>query len=135
MKKKSETEALKEAIILMQNKQENDLALLKEQFHLSAEKLKPANLIKGAISNVSPGDIKNSLINNALGLTTGYLSRKVLLGATHHPVKKILGTLVQFAVAGLVAKNSDTIRSKGMDLFRALLGKKDRAAEPEMQPE
>lgn len=37
----NETDALNKSILLLQNKQEDELVLLKEQFHITYESLKP----------------------------------------------------------------------------------------------
>lgn len=122
MKKKNETDTLNQTIISLQNKQAQELKSLKEQFHLTYESLKPINLIKNTIAQVTESpEIKNNLVNNAIGLTTGYLSKKVLFGASHNPIKKVLGTLLQFAIANVVSKHSDTIKSTGENLLHRFL--------------
>jgi hypothetical protein len=40
-------------------------------------------------------------------MTTGYLTKKVLLGGTHNPIKRILGTILQFAITNIVTKQSE----------------------------
>jgi|ERR1019366_1002579 hypothetical protein len=122
MKKKNETEALNERIVLLQNKQALELKILKEQFHLTYESLKPNNLLKSTVHEVvSSPDIKDKILNNVIGLATGYLSRKVLLRASHNPIKNILGTVLQFAIANVVAKHSDTIKSTGENILQHIL--------------
>lgn len=114
MKKSSESEALTESIHRLQKRQLHELALLKNQFHLTYESLKPVNLIKHTFKEVSSStEIKDGVLNNVVGLTTGYLTKAVLIGSSANPIKRVLGTLLQFAVATLVARNSDSIRSIG----------------------
>ncbi|MDP1725230.1 MAG: hypothetical protein Q8M15_00500 [Bacteroidota bacterium] len=116
------TDILKETIVLTQYNQAQELERLKEQFHLAVESLKPVNLLKSAFQKVvaSP-EIKNNLVNDAIGLTTGYLSKKVLVGATHNPIKKLFGVLLQFTIAHVVAKHSDTIKSAGAMLLQRFM--------------
>ena len=122
MKNKNETDTLNETIVLLQNKRADELKLLKEQFYLTYESLKPINIIKSTVHEVtSSPDIKNSLLNNIIGLTTGFLSKKVIIGTTNNPIKKILGTLFQFAIANIVSKHSDTIKSAGGNLLHRIL--------------
>lgn len=105
MKNINQTEALKNAIALLESKQAEELKLLRHQFNNTYDSLKPMNLIKKGFQDItSLPDIKNGLLNNAIGLATGYLSKKVLIGATRNPIKRILGTVLEFAVAGLVTK-------------------------------
>lgn len=131
MKMKNETDALNETIVLLQNKRAEELKLLKEQFHLTYESLKPINLIKSTFHEVTASpEIKNNILNNAIGLTTGYLSRKVLVGASHNPIKKIFGILLQFAIANVVSKHTDTIKSAGENLLHRIF-KNGKEASPE----
>ena len=105
MKKKTATADLKETIALLKVREAQELQVLKEQFHLTYENLKPMNLITNSLkaATAAPG-FKGTLVKAALGLATGYLSKKLLFGAAQKPVKKILGTLFELGVASLVAK-------------------------------
>ena len=85
---------------------------MKEQFYVTYESLKPFNLVKNTLSQVaSSPEIKNNIVNNVIGLTTGFLTKKILVGASHNPIKRILGVLLQFAIANVVSRHSDSIRS------------------------
>lgn len=123
----SELEALKQTIVFLENKQAHEYSQLKEHFHVAFESLKPVNLIKKTLSEVSASpDIKDNILNNAIGLTTGYLSRKVLLGSSLNPVKNILGTVLQFAVANIVSKHTDNIKSTGSNILQRIFKSRAR---------
>ena len=127
MKNKNATEALNESITLLENKRTEELKLLKEQLHLVHDNLKPINLLKSTFHEItSSPDIKNNIVSNAIGITTGYLTKKVLFGAARNPVTKLVGTLLQFAVTNVVSKHSDAIKSTGEDLlFRFIKHRKE----------
>lgn len=36
----------------------------------------------------SVSGLKSTLVSNAIGLTTGHLSKEIVLGGNHNPVKK-----------------------------------------------
>jgi hypothetical protein len=111
MKKSNETDTLNEAIVLLENKQAIELISLKQQFELTYESLKPLNIIKSVFSEITTSsEIKGNLISNAIGMSTGYLTKKVLLGSSHNPIKRLLGTLLQFVVTNVVTKHSDNIK-------------------------
>ena len=65
MTNKDQTQVLNETILYMQNKQATELYLLKEQFHITLESLKPINLLKSTVkkSKESP-EIKKKINNN-----------------------------------------------------------------------
>ena len=114
MKKSSKAKALEEAINRLQIKRSHELALLRDQFHLTYESLKPLNLLKHTFKEVSSStEIKDGMLSNVIGLTTGYFTKAILIGSSANPIKKIIGTLLQFAVATLVSQNSDSIKSIG----------------------
>lgn len=113
MKELNETDTLNETIALLEYKQAQELIILKEQFQFTYESLKPINLIKNAFSEMTNSpDIKGNILNNVIGLSTGYLSKRILLGSTHNPIKRILGSVLQFVVANVVTKKSDSFTSK-----------------------
>ncbi len=63
-------------------------------------------------------DIKKDILSSAVGLTTDYFSRKMMTTGSNMPVKKIIGSLLQFALAKIISKNSSTIISKGEKTIR-----------------
>ncbi len=108
MRNKNTTASLAIAIQVLKARQEEEIFLLKAQFEKTYESLRPLNIIKKTFSEIttSPG-LGKSILNNAVGLATGYLSKKFLLGSTHNPFKKILGTIVEFGIANFVAKKAN----------------------------
>lgn len=101
------SEALDQAIILLKQKQELELLELKNQYHETYSHYKPINILKRTFGEVrQSSDLKNDLISNGLGLLTGYVTRKAVVGSTHNPIKKVFGTLLQFAVGALVQKKA-----------------------------
>ncbi|MBL0137082.1 MAG: hypothetical protein IPP86_00965 [Bacteroidetes bacterium] len=121
----NETDALNKSILLLQNKQEDELVLLKEQFHITYESLKPINIIKTTISKVveSP-ELKSNIVNNVIGAATGYLSKIVLFGASRNPVTRLMGTLLQFAVTNITTKHGDTIKLAGEKIIQRFMKEK-----------
>lgn len=119
MKKYNKTVALDELILLLQEKQAIELKLLKDQFHITYESLRPVNLIKNTIHEVTTSEeIKEDLLKNAIGLATGYLSKKVVVGESDNPFRKLLGLFLQFAVATFVSKHAESIKAAGDNILR-----------------
>jgi hypothetical protein len=125
MKNRNETDSLNELIILQEQKYDTELELLREQFHVAYESLKPINLIKSLFHEVTTApEIKNDIVSNVIGLGTGFLSKKILTNGSHSPVKKVVGTVIQFAIANLVSKHSDRIKTIGSNLFSHFFNKR-----------
>lgn len=127
MNKINQTEALNKAIEDLQKKKEVEFLLLKNQFHITYESLKPINIIKSTLADVkSSPELKNNILNNVIGLTTGYISKKVILGSSRNPVKILLGSLFQFAIAKLVSKHTDVLKSTGENIYKRIFKNKER---------
>jgi hypothetical protein len=116
---------LKEAIRLLEIEQKIEGALLKEQFKITYESLRPVNLIGNTIKELAVlPDLKGDLLNATLGLAAGFLSKKAAIGNTQSPLKQLLGTVIQMGVTSLVSKNADGIRSFGSELLARLFSPK-----------
>lgn len=99
---------------------------LKQQLLIVHESLKPANLIKSVISEVSSSPyLTENLLGTTVGLASGYLSRIVTVGSSGNVFKRILGTIIQFGVTNVVAQHTDTIKSIGQFIYQHFLHKKD----------
>ena len=98
------------AILNLENVQKNDKAKLKEQFNYTYESLKPLNFIKDILKNASESDdLKESILNNSIGLTAGYFSKLMFESSSKSPIKKIVGNAVLFGFKKIIENNSDVI--------------------------
>jgi hypothetical protein len=118
--------ALQDAIQLLESEQEVKKQLLKEQFYITYESLKPLSLLKSAISELSSSPyLAEDLSGTAIGLITGYLTKKIFVGTSGNLIKKLAGSILQFGVSNVVAQHSDTIKSIGQAIFQHFLHKKE----------
>jgi hypothetical protein len=119
MKNKNPTDALNDLLLIQEIKYDHDLNLLKNQFDVAYESVKPLNLIKNLVHNVTASaEIKNDLLSNIISFGAGFLSKNILLGSLHNPVTKLLGTIFEFGVANAVSKNTDRIKTISGNLFK-----------------
>lgn len=119
------SEDLKAAIHALEGKQAIEWLLLKDQINSTRDSLQPLNLLKNSLRDVISKPILNdNLTGTALGLTAGYLSKIVLAGITHGPIKAIMGALLQLRITNVVENNSGTITHSLGNLFSYLTKKK-----------
>ena len=117
---------LKDAIQLLEVDQAIQKQLLEEQFYLTCESLRPINLLKGTlIESISSPHLLENILSASVGLATGYLSKKVVVGMSGNIIRKILGSLLQFGVTSAVTQHPDTIKSIGKYLFRKVFSKNE----------
>ena len=119
---------LKVAIKRLEQQSELQKEIVVEQFHKTYESLKPINLLKSSLNKVvrAPGVVEN-IINATLGLGAGVFSKKLLIGKSTGILKKLLGAAVEFGVAGLISKNSGSLKSGGINLLSKIF-KSNKAA-------
>jgi hypothetical protein len=117
MSTKNATTNLDERILMLQAKKAGEWEELKNQFEVTKESLRPMNLVKGAFHDItSSPDFKTNIVGNVVGLASGYLSKKILFGGTHNPLKKIAGAVLQFAVSNFVGNKVEKAVEKKDEL-------------------
>lgn len=124
MRKITSMTELKESIFLLEIKKANEARLLKEQFMITYENIKPVNLIKNSFNElITSPHLKENLLNTTLSIAAGYLSKKIAVGSTHNPLKQLLGTFLQLGVTNIVSRNTDGIKSSVMSLINNFFSK------------
>ena len=117
---------LKDAIQLLEADQALKGLLLKDQFYLTYESLKPVNLIMHTLKEISSSPyLINDISGTAMGLAGGFLSKKIFVGTSGNLIRKLIGSILQFGVTNVVAKNSDIIKSLGHAIFQHFFHKKE----------
>jgi len=110
---------LKERIQQLEYQQTEALSEIKLEFSNIYESVKPMNIIKNTLeSSLNMPEIKDKLIDSLLGLATGFVTKKILVKNGDTAMGKVLGTVVQFAVAALVAKNSDKLKEVSRNILQ-----------------
>lgn len=117
---------LKNAIQLLEIEKAMNAQLLKEQINASLINLKPINLFKRAVTDaVSSPFLVDNILNVALGLASGYLSKKIFIGTSGNLVRKLFGSIVQLGVTTAVADHPGGIKSFGQYIFQRILRRKN----------
>jgi hypothetical protein len=99
---------LKMAIKLSEVDRDLKEQILKAQFIFIRESIRPANLIKNGLNKmVSSPNLINNILGTVLGLATGYMSKKIVVGTSTNILRRVLGNILQFGVAKAVVKNTE----------------------------
>jgi len=117
---------LTNAIQLLEIEQEFKGQLLKQQLHLTFESFKPVNILKGTFKSIitSPNLIDN-IIGTSVGIATGYLSKKIVVGASSNIIRKLLGSVLQIGVTNSVSQHPEAIKLLGQYIFKHIFSKKN----------
>ena len=121
---------LKIAIQNLEFEQEIQGQLLKEHFFLTFDSLKPANLIKNALQDITSSPyLLDNMLGSVMGMFSGYLSKKIAVGTSHNLFRKMAGSLLQFGVTNLVAQHSDILKSVGNFIIDRIHNRKEKNIE------
>jgi hypothetical protein len=100
------------AIASLEKKTNLQKSIIYDSFENLQENLKPVNLI---IKH------KEIILIAALGLGSGFLIRRYLLGKSTGVILKMAGTLIQWGLTGLITKNAYKIRANAGPIARHIL--------------
>lgn len=118
----SDTE-LRAAIVALEQKQIAEAVLMRAQFEVAYESVQPINLIKSTIKEVSASqDIKDHLLNTAVGITAGYITKKIVVGEGNNPTRQLLGSALMFGVTNVITNNPEMVRAASSTAFRFIAG-------------
>jgi hypothetical protein len=119
------TAGLKNAIQLLEAEQATALQLLKEQLAITYHSFKPVNFLAGAFNRMtsSPNLIEN-ILGTSVGLATGYLSKKIVVGASVNIFRKLFGSVLQLGVTNLITRHPDAFKTFGRFVLRYFLHRK-----------
>jgi hypothetical protein len=125
MGKIASTTDLKNAIQLLEVEQRAQGVELKVQYAEAYKSFKPLNLIKDTLKGVvsSPGIIENIIVGG-IGLATGYLTRRVVVGTSTNIFRKLLGSTLQFGASSLVTQNASPLINAGKLISKLFFKKK-----------
>jgi hypothetical protein len=125
MQKIASVAELKNAIQLLEVEQADKGQLLKEEFFLTYESLKPVNLIRRTVNDIasSPYLIEN-ILGTGMGLVSGFLSKKIFIGASGNKLRHLFGHVLQFGVTNFVALHPGAIKTIGWSIIQHFVRKK-----------
>jgi hypothetical protein len=119
------TLALKNAIQLLEADQAVKGQLLKEQFYVTYESLRPVNLIKNTLHDISTSPyLIDNILSTGMGIASGFLTNKIFVGRSGNIVRNLLGTILQFGVTNVVAQHPAAVKSLGEIIMHFLIRKK-----------
>jgi len=119
--------SLRAAILQLEARQSEEVKMLRAQFCLVYESVKPINLIKSTFKEAAESlELRENILNTSVGLSVGYLSKMLFVGMSHNPVKKMLGNVLLFGITNVVAKNPEAVKSLGHRILNLIRSRSRR---------
>jgi hypothetical protein len=121
------TAGLKDAIQLLETEHGIKGQVLRDQFHLTVESLKPLTILKKALYDISTApNLVDNIMGTAMGIASGFLTNKIFVGSSGGLIRNLLGSVLQFGVSNAVADHPDTIKSYGQMILQYFLRKREK---------
>lgn len=136
---------LKEAIIALENKQREDLTLLKKEFITTTESLRPENILSTGINRIKHSTaFKTFLIVGGASIVSGIIVNKIASNRrkerhtqnstfnnespVYRQIKRSSRMVIQYILANLISQNSDVLINLASKLFNRR--KENSSAQP-----
>jgi len=99
--------------------------LLKAQFYIVYDSLKPVNFLKSTLHDISSSPLLvDNIMSTTMGIASGFLTNRIFVGASGSLIRKLLGSVLQFGVTNVVAQHPESIKSLGELIMQFILRKK-----------
>lgn len=122
MSKVNPNDELNSNISLLEQKRDKDFLELKQQLRLTGESMKPSNLIKGAVKDISgSSQLRSMLIKAGIGLALGFVAKKLITKQRRNNKNQILGNALQYGISFLAAKRNNLIKAAGIYVANSLI--------------
>lgn len=117
---------LRYAIQLLEEEKEIKESQLKHQFHITYESLKPINILKKTLDDVSSSiNVTDTIVGALMGVASGYLTKKVAVGSSNNFFRNMLGSLLQYGVTTVVSKHPEMVKNIGEFLYKNIFQQKE----------
>ncbi len=121
-------EGLRNAIGLLEVEQSIKGRQLKDQLYITYESLKPVNLLRSTLKEITSSRyLTDDISSTAMGLVSGFLSKRIFVGTSGNAFRKLVGSILQFGITNLVSRKSEVIKSFSQSLFQYFFRKKNES--------
>ncbi len=112
---------LEKAVEQLHQRANQEKDLLRNHFSEIIDSFKPVNLLRSTVKNISGGSaIATAAMGTTVAIGAGVFLKKIIAGKSPNMFKRLLGTLVELAVARSITKNQDAIAVKGIRLLKKI---------------
>jgi hypothetical protein len=120
-------ESLKLEIKALEIKQAEEGKLLKEQLIITYENLKPINILRNIAKDFySSENYKQDFVEIVAGMTSGFITKKIIVGQSKNPMLKLVGLAIQFGITTLVSRKYNTIKDSVIQYVNQFLEGKEK---------
>jgi hypothetical protein len=136
MEKKYTAESLKKEIAELEIRHGKEVELLKEELENTINNLRPVNIVKGLLKEFySSENVLDELINTAVSVTSGFVTKKIVIGKSKNQLLKLFGLALQFGMTTVIAKKFQVLKENILNLVARFMGEKKEDDKETLEPE
>ena len=118
---------LKKAIMLLENELDEQKILLSDHFNNMYDSFRPVNVIKDVFREVvNSEEFRGNILTVAMGISTGYITKRLLFNKSGSPLKVLTGNLLQYGIANLIAHPPRVLKTIFLPLLGLFTGKSEK---------
>jgi hypothetical protein len=118
---------LQKAIILLENEMDEQKQLLTDHLRLIYESFTPVNVIKDVFKEVvTSEEFRSNIITATIGISAGYIMKKLLFRRSNNTLKTLFGNLFQYGIANLFINPARILRTIMFPLQELFVNKDER---------
>jgi hypothetical protein len=115
---------LKDAIHLLKTERTVKLQQLREEGSRALEIIRPVRLLQNTVNGIAMSPrLLDNIIGTAMGLATGFISKRLFIGSSGSLIRKLLGSVLQLGITTAAAHNTNFIQSFGRFAFQRIFFK------------
>lgn len=119
-------DSLREAIKALEIKQAEEGQKVKEQLLVTYENLKPINILRNIVNDFYSTDkYKQDFVEIVAGMTTGFITKKIVVGRSKNPMLKLVGLAIQFGITTLVTRKYNALKESVIQFISRFLESKE----------
>ncbi|MCH8546519.1 MAG: hypothetical protein LAT54_07280 [Cryomorphaceae bacterium] len=125
MNRINNTSELQAKISEMQAKSDEAAVLLKEELSGIVDGVHPVQLLKNGIRElVTSSEVKNELLGLSLAMSSGYMTKKLMIGNSNNIFQRIMGNVISVIVSKNIALNADKIQTTVLAVISSIMDRK-----------
>jgi len=108
-KHKNQIALLSNAILILEQRKEQEYKDLKSQFYETSENFRLKNIFKKTIKDFTDfPEVRTNIFETLLSITGGYFSKKIIVGKSNSIIKNIFGYALQYMITNFISKRVST---------------------------
>lgn len=125
MQKVTSTSELKEVIAKLEYRQKEQWTDLKGSINVALESLKPINLLRATYREfLSTPHMAENLIGSTVGLTSGLITKKLIVRKSGSLLRNFAGGLAQMLITNFISRHAGTIKTIGSGILHQIFYKR-----------